>query len=245
MSSLKKFITLLLFAYSSLNALDKEAYEYLDALAIESGTDKSSLLHNYTEVYSQYFDALKEEPITFLEIGIFHGDSVKMWEKYFTQADLHFIDINPSQIQYHSLRSHYHFVSQTNSDGLHKLARSIGAFDIIIDDGGHRMDQQIISFHDLFPYVKSGGMYVIEDLATSYWQEYGAPFGSIGNPIPGPGTCVSFLQSLVDDLNYTAGVTMYSNYNTVPFDLKKRLNYFQKHIESIHFYKGLCIIKKR
>jgi hypothetical protein len=61
-------------------------YSLLDALALASGTDKSSAGHNYTKIYAKYFASLKDKPIKFLEIGIFQGNSVKMWEDYFSEA---------------------------------------------------------------------------------------------------------------------------------------------------------------
>lgn len=220
-------------------------YEYLDKLAIEAGADKSSAFHNYTRIYAKYFDSLRNDPIKFLEIGIYKGSSVKLWESYFSKAELHFVDINPGFIEYYSDRSHYHFFDQKDANKLTDFGKLTGGdFDIIIDDGGHRMEEQITSFEVLFHYVKSGGMYIIEDLHTSYWRGYGGK-GYIGKPLSGPGTCVYFLQHLIDDLNYTAGVNECADPNKVSLELKKRLNYYQDKIESIHFYKSLCIIIKK
>ncbi len=234
----------LLVNYSFITAND-EAYKYLDNLALTAGTDKSSAFHNYTKIYSKYFDSLRNEKIKFLEIGIYFGDSVKLWESYFPNADLYFVDINPSLIKYHSTRSQYHYVNQADAKAMHKLANALsGNFDVIIDDGGHKMDQQIISFQALFPYVKSGGLYIIEDLHTSYWKEYGG-HGKIGKPASGSGTCTEFLKERIDDLNYTAGVTQCADSNKISPDLKKSLNCYQDNIEAIHFYKSLCIIIKK
>ncbi len=235
------------FLHTSLSALvnQDDPYVYLDTLAIKAGTDKSSLGHNYTRAYAQHFHALRNEPLKFLEIGIQSGYSVKLWEEYFPKAELHFIDIARDRIKYHSQRSEYHFVDQTNNIGLQTLMESLGGqFDIIIDDGGHTMDQQMISFESLFPYVKSGGMYIIEDLHTSYWKQYGGN-GSFKAPLAGPGTCVNFLQNLVDDLNYSAAVTRNANSNRNPPSLKARLSYYQDNIEALYFYKSMCFVIKK
>jgi hypothetical protein len=222
-----------------------EAFTYLDNLAIIAETDKSSVFHNYTRVYAKYFDAIRNDNIRFLEIGISRGASVKLWESYFVNAELHFIDINPNQIEYHSPAVQYHFADQANIKAMQQIANNIGGqFDIVIDDGGHIMNQQINSFKALFPYMKSQGLYIIEDLHTSYWKEYGG-HGRICEPKPGPGTCVSFLQGLVDDLNYTAGVTTCADFNKIPDKLRHTLNEYQKGIDSIHFYQSLCIIIKK
>ncbi|MBA3721873.1 MAG: class I SAM-dependent methyltransferase [Parachlamydiaceae bacterium] len=230
---------------SNISDQNRKAYEYLDNLAIAAGTDKSSTFHNYTKVYAKYFDSLRNDKIKFLEIGINKGFSAKLWESYFTDGDLHFVDIDKINIQYYSPRAHYHFVDQTNFTDLTKLVKSLGGnFDIIIDDGGHTMHQQIMSFQTLFPYVKNGGIYVIEDLHTSYWQEYGGG-GQIGAPARGKGTCIEFLKERIDDLNYTAGVTACADFDKVPYDKKKKLNYYHRNIDSIHFYQSLCIIIKK
>ena len=67
------------------------------------------------------------------------------------------------------------------------IQQSGGDFDIILDDGGHKMDQQITSFRVLFPILKSGGVYIIEDLGTSYLLEWGG-YGTKPNPKTGPWT---------------------------------------------------------
>lgn len=224
----------------------QEAYVYLDSLALKAGTDKSSAFHNYTKIYAKYFDRLRLEPIKFLEIGIFKGNSVKLWESYFEKAsEMHFIDKTSENIEYYSPKAQYHYLDQANFFDLYNFANQVGnGFDLIIDDGGHTMTQQINSFLVLFPLLKSGGLYVIEDLQTSYWHNYGG-YGQIGAPLGGPGTCVEFLKTLVDDLNYGSGVTINSDPDKIPGQLKANFSYFQNNIESLHFHSGLCIIEKR
>lgn len=224
---------------------EQSEYEYLDQLALQAGTDKSSAFHNYTKVYADYFGPIKNKPIVFMEIGIYKGNSVKLWESYFPKADLHFIDNTPAFIEYNSTRSHYHIIDQTNWYGLHALVKTIeGEFDIILDDAGHTMVGQIGTFQTLFQYLKSGGIYIIEDLHTSYWQHFGGN-GSVAHPKAGPGTCIYYLQALVDDLNYTSARTECADEEKVPVHIRQTLNYYQDQIESIHFYKSLCIIRKK
>lgn len=228
-----------------LQSIRKAEYEYLDQLALAAGTDKSSAFHNYTKVYADFFGPVRNEPLVFLELGIYKGNSVKLWESYFPNATLYFIDNTPSYIEYFSRRSHYHFMDQTDWYTLHAFARSVGGeFDIILDDCGHTMVGQIGSFQTFFPYIKSGGLYVIEDLHTSYWQHYGGG-GTVQEPKSGPGTCVYYLQSLVDELNYSGAKTECADDAKVPQSLRQTLNYWQDQIESIHFYKSVCIIRKK
>jgi hypothetical protein len=72
--------------------------KYMDGLAIAANTDKSSRHHNYTRVYPKYFAAMRQKPITMLEFGIYMGHSAKMWEQYFPNAKLHFVDITDKKV---------------------------------------------------------------------------------------------------------------------------------------------------
>jgi hypothetical protein len=223
----------------------EEEYQYLDGLALEAGTDISSAFHNYTRVYSQFFSDLKEAPIKFLEIGIHQGAAVKLWENYFTKASLYFIEEKPDGIKYFSERSKYYYIDQSDSLALRNFLKGLREnFDVIIDDGGHRMHQQIMSFKTLFPYLKKGGLYVIEDLHTSYWKSFGGK-GSPEKPIAGVGTTVDYLKALVDDLNFVGARSQCADHLKAPSNLKKEFNYFQENIDAIHFYGSLCIIIKK
>lgn len=225
------FGTTQLFASSS-------EYRYLDDLALESGADKGSNYHNYTEIYARYFAPLKDQPIKLLEIGIYKGSSVKLWEKYFPFGELNFVDITFDHVEYFSKKSHYFLANQESPEELQKVvAKTGGEFDIIIDDGGHTMNQQIVSFRTLFPYVKSGGIYIIEDLHTSYWREYGG--GGRGL------TTIHFLKTLIDDLNYVGAKTKRASHLNLDAELLQDLNLYREKIESIHFYDSIAIILKR
>lgn len=232
----------------------------LDELAIKAGTDKSSLGHNYTEVYDLVFAPMRKQPIKFLEIGIFNGDSIRLWNEYFEHKDtqLYFLDIAQNAIQLcgridlnqASLdRAHCYSCDQANKQQLLAFCKqSGGQFDVIIDDGGHTMEQQITSFAVLFPYVKSGGVYIVEDLHTSYWKVYGGD-GSVAYPYKnkiqeaGPETTIHFLMNLINDLNYTGASTGCADYNK--FSAQNFKNYYQRNIKSIQFYSSLCFIYKR
>lgn len=228
---------------------DESEYRYLDELALKNDPygylGKGSNWHNYTEVYAQYFASLRHKPVKFLEIGIFEGSSVKMWEEYFDNAELHFIDINFSQIKYFSNRSHYHLADQANTADLLKvMSVTKGDFDIIVDDGGHTMWQQLVSFKTLFPYLKSGGMYIIEDLHTSYWKAYGGG-GSLEHPVSGPGTFVNFLKDLIDEVNFVGARTGMAGHHNIPLSIQSELTDYRNQIYTMHFYDSLCVIIKR
>lgn len=225
--------------------MESDEYSFMDNIAKETDTDKSSFYHDYTRIYSKYFKALKNDPITFLEIGIYKGSSVKLWEAYFPKAELHFIDIDPNLILYHSKRSQYHFIDQSNVTDLQNFAKTLKKeLDVIIDDGGHTMVQQITSLTALFPFVKSGGLYIIEDLHTSYWKEYGG-YGSKENPLSGEKTTIGFLKYLIDEINFVGASTGKASFDGSPFFFIERLDFWKRNVYSIHFYDSICIIIKR
>jgi hypothetical protein len=223
----------------------------LDAIALQTGTDKSTAFHAYTLVYDKLFSELRHKPIKFLEIGIQNGFSVHMWDKYFDNlhASLHFIDIDPNAVTFCKQKQQSHLIShrakfyiadQENKENLKQfITIADEKFDIIIDDGGHTMIQQQNSFEILFPYLKKGGIYIIEDLHTSYWQqrsniEYG---GGDQN------STINFLLNLVHDINTVGAQSECADFKK--FDRTQFKNYYQEHIESIIFHSSLCFITKR
>lgn len=221
----------------------------LDELAIKFDTDKSSKWHNYTEIYEHYFESKRAHTLNFLEIGFYKGASARMWEAYFPYASLHFIDINAQAFKLHgqnlSSRCHLHIINQSNKSELYNFAKKVGSqFDIIIDDGSHIVGHQIISFVALFPFLKSNGIYIIEDLHTSYWQIYGGG-GTMEKPQASPQSAIRFFQALIDDVNYIGARTHCANIKKCPPILLQALNYYQKYIKSMHFYDSLCLIIKR
>jgi hypothetical protein len=225
----------------------------LDELACQYGTDKSSKVHNYTGIYDKYFTSLRNLPVKFLEIGVAGLSSAKMWDSYFEhdKTELYFIDIETEYVNNcleavinHKLTSRVRafIVDQASNDQLAEFCSKVKEqFDVIIDDGGHTMEQQITSFCFLFPHVACGGVYIIEDLHTSFWTKYGGG-GEINDPVAGEGTTLFFLKNLVEDVNYVGGVTGLGD--VAKCDDKKLKNYYQRHIKSIHFYNSLCFIFK-
>ncbi len=96
-----------------------------------------------------------------------------MWRKYFgEQANIFAVDINPECKKFEEEKTKIFIGSQEDETFLDQLASQLPALDILIDDGGHTMNQQIVTFRNLFPAVKDGGIYLVEDTHTSYWREY-------------------------------------------------------------------------
>lgn len=133
-------------------------------------TDKYS--HGFIDVYETYFNNLKDVK-NVLEIGVYYGGSLSYLSDKFTDAKIYGIDIE-SKTQYDTDKIKTYIVNQEDRDALNKFLEETGVeFDIIIDDGGHTMKQQQISFGVLFKRLKKGGLYILEDLHTSRLEQFG------------------------------------------------------------------------
>ena len=154
-------------------------------------------LDHYHKHFSVYRDkALLGQPIKMLEIGVFRGGSLQMWQDYFgTNLKLIGMDIEPYTKRYESENVFIEIGDQNDPHFLKYVIDKYGPFDIILDDGGHRMDQQITSLKILWDGVKCGGIYLCEDTHTSYWSEY-------GGSLHGPDTFMEFSKLWVDKLNF-------------------------------------------
>jgi hypothetical protein len=134
----------------------------------QDGKHHGPRLH-FTTQYEKTFEAIRNQAITFLEIGIGGGPSLKMWYDYFPNATIHAIDIENYTYLNNDKVTTY-IADQSSRESLQQfLEKANTAFDIIIDDGGHMMQQQQVSFGTLFSFLKSNGQYWVEDLHTSFW----------------------------------------------------------------------------
>jgi hypothetical protein len=121
--------------------------------------------HSYTETYCNYIPS--DVPCRLLEIGIWHGDSLRMWKEYNPQMKLWSMDINDCSSFFDvKLCEKVYVMDQTNRDHLNVMAREMFPLDFIVDDGAHQMPHQQISLSILLKSLKSGGIYFIEDLHT-------------------------------------------------------------------------------
>jgi len=140
----------------------------LDAIGLFHQTDKSSIHHDYLQLYERILHSLRYEPINLIEIGVFRGSSLRTWEEYFPRANIIGVDVDPECHQYQNDRITIEIADQSDVEQLCDITRRHGPFDIVIDDGSHMWDHQITTLHYLFPHVKQGGFYILEDLDTSY-----------------------------------------------------------------------------
>jgi hypothetical protein len=211
----------------------------LDDLALKYGTDKGSHHHGYTSTYPLYFDELQGKPIALVELGVFEGASLRMWQKYFWNRDSHIygIDQNVSLVR--------HRDSMPRNVKLYEGDQAkppptfcTASADIIIDDASHFSSKTIESFRAWWPYLKPGGIYVVEDVHACYQVDFYGTAESNSDPdqppVNGKQTAMQFLRRLTDELNWlTMGVPRYPLWHRLGYDL-----------EWIHFYPDIVFLKK-
>lgn len=212
-------------------------------------------LENYYDEYDFHFSRIRERAeksgtqIRILEIGVQGGGSLYMWKEYFPHIHITGVDIDPACRQYADGKCiDIEIGNQSNEHFLRKVEKEYGPFDIIIDDGGHTMNQQIVSFKTLFPLLKDGGIYVIEDIHTSYWYEF-------GGRIRKRRTAVGLLKELVDDMHYWAArsprATIFGRVRRKIYTLMKRQlplvspkNIYEEYVKSIYIADSIAFIYK-
>ena len=147
----------------------------LEEISLGYKSDKGSVYHGYLDIYEKYFSRHRNKLNTFLEIGLWEGESIRMWRDYFPTGNLVGADIlDLSHIKLHNTQ--ILICDQSDRFQLKDLVNStFSEFDIIIDDGGHWQHQQQITLGYMFPYLASGGTFVIEDLHTAGNPAYTRP----------------------------------------------------------------------
>ena len=217
----------------------------LDKIAQFYGTDKRSDIHDYCRKYEKYLPFNKYDKLKILEIGVFNGRSLKMWEEYYPNSMIYGIDINPECVKYQNNRIKIKIGSQIDKSFLDEIIK-LKPFDLIIDDGSHINYNTIFTYEYLFPSVKSGGVYVIEDSCTSYWPEYGG--GRYKE-----GTVIEYFKKTIDEVNFFGEKYEYGDWvipnrkdkNLITQFKKKGYKYKGTEIESLNFLNSLIIITRR
>ncbi len=203
----------------------------LDALGRQFGTDKASPQHDYLNTYERFFAKLRNSPITLLEIGVWRGASLDLWEAYFPNARIIGADVEPAARRLARGRVAIETVDQGNIQHLVGLAQRRGPFDIVIDDGSHRWEHQIATLQTLLPFVKPGGIYIVEDLYFAY--------GEAGKAYRGNArfSCADYLKRLID---YRLADF------TLPIEREEDafLRTYGRSLRSIHVFRRACLLEK-
>jgi hypothetical protein len=183
---------------------------------------------NYLSVYDTVLANYRDRKLKLLEIGVLGGGSLSLWSRYFSDISIVGIDIDATCKQYERDNIIVEIGDQTDTDFLTELNAKHGPFDIIIDDASHFSKHQKITFNTMFPLLSAQGLYIIEDLHTSYWPQFGGDFcRDVG--------VIDFIKPLLDAPNLWA-IGMHGG--QPPSDAA------HIDIHSVQMYTGVCVIQK-
>lgn len=215
----------------------------LDEIAIRTGTDKSSLCHNYCTKYERWLPFAREAEFTLLEVGVRTGASLAMWREFYPNAKIVGIDIDPSCSAVHApeMGIHVEIGSQDDPNFLRWVAEKHGPFDMVLDDASHLQHHVVTTFLHLWPHTNS--TYVVEDCCTSYWPEW-------NGGLRREGSMVEFFKKLIDEVNFMGAPSLLNPIHARREDglapQFSHVNQFLGHtIEGVHFLNGIIILSKR
>jgi hypothetical protein len=150
---------------------------------------------HYFPVYERHFGDWVNKTVVFIEIGCGRGGSLQMWKRYFgPYATIVGIDINPECAAFEEDQISIRIGAQQDPAFLQCVLDEFGSPDIILDDGSHVMSHICDAFGFLYPRLSRNGVYLVEDLHTAYWDEFG---GGVGRP----DTFIELTKKLIDELN--------------------------------------------
>jgi hypothetical protein len=199
---------------------------YAHFIANRSGPVLDKWPH-YFPIYATHLARYRNEKVRVLEIGVYRGGGLDLWKNYLgDQAEVVGLDIDEAAVRAAAGRYPVILGDQEDPEVLRQIEREHGPFDIVIDDGGHTMRQQIVSIETLFPALNDGGIYLVEDCHTSYWPGFGGELRS-------PTSFIEWSKRRIDDLHsrHHIGIDRHSVWAT--------------HLDAVHAYDSVVVFDKK
>jgi hypothetical protein len=177
---------------------------------------------HYFEIYDRHFRKFVGRDLRLLEIGIFSGGSLEMWRSYFgDQCYIYGVDIADVCRVYENSKTSVFIGDQEDRSFWKQFKRSVPPVDILIDDGGHTFGQQIVTFEEMLPHIRPGGVYVCEDIhgIDNGFNSY----------------CQGFIKGLNENIFFDP-----NNHSAV----ERRVNEVQASIKGMFFYPFITVVEK-
>ena len=179
---------------------------------------------HYFDIYQRTLAPYVGRPVRVLEIGVFHGGGLDQLRALLgEEAQLFGVDLDPAARAACAGRFEVAVGDQTDTAFLDQVVADFGPFDVIIDDGGHTTNQQITTIEHLFDTLNEGGVYIVEDTHTSYWDSYR----------DSPETFIEWAKHRADDLN------------AYHFRSEVDLGCWATELAGVHFYDSVVVFDKR
>lgn len=184
--------------------------------------------HHYFEIYHRHLQRFRGTSPVVLEVGVFHGGSLQMWREYFGKGTkIVGIDVDPRCRQFEDEATTILIGDQADPAFLADVRRRFPRVDILIDDGGHHMVEQIVTFGELYDHLQPRGVYLCEDVHTSYGARW-------EGGLRRPGTFIEFSKALVDGLHAWYHLPQGTE-----------MDQFALGTYSISFYDSIVVVEKR
>lgn len=182
---------------------------------------------HYFEVYDRHFSKYRNQAPVVMEIGVFKGGSLQMWKDYFGEgARIIGVDIDETTKDFEEKQISIEIGSQEDRDFLKRLREKYPRVDILIDDGGHTMNQQITTFEEMFPHISYGGTYLCEDLHSSYMKRFGGGYRN-------PDSYIEYSKNFIDYIH----AWLSEGEQLQP-------NQYSRTMHSLHYYDSALVIEK-
>lgn len=178
---------------------------------------------SYFQVYEDLLNSYRNTNLTFVEIGVLNGGSLFMWREYFgPSARIIGIDLNPIAKRWEKDGFEIFIGSQSDPSFWSSFFSTVGMVDVVLDDGGHTNEQQIITLTNCIPNIRDSGLLIVEDVHASYLKDFGNPSRY---------SFVNYAKKLVDENNFRFPQLQYYK------------SKFNKFIYSIEFYESIVAFR--
>jgi len=184
--------------------------------------------HDYLWPYDRAASRYRGTSANFLEIGVCHGGSLQVWKDYLgPEATINGIDILSICREVEEEQIHVFQCDTRSREELIQALKRIGPLDIVVDDGSHIGSHQRICFEEIFPRMRDGGVYIVEDIQCSYWRDFQGGYKRSGS-------FVEYCKDLIDRIHI-----WYISDDRIGSD-----EWFARNIRSISFSDGIVVIEK-
>ncbi len=196
---------------------DNPLRKYFDAHKEGNGIWK---WYHYFDIYHRHFEKFRGKEVHIVEVGIYSGGSLEMWRQYFgDKCVVYGVDIQKECLVYKKEGIDIFIGDQADRSFWKEFRAKVPRVDIVVDDGGHQSEQQIVTLEELLPVVSNGGVYLCEDVHGS-WNNFS-----------------DYVHGLQKELNH---------YDSVPDGIFSSINSpFQQNIHSLHIYPYSVVIEKQ
>ena len=177
----------------------------------------------YFDAYEQLLGRFRDQRITFVEVGVLNGGSLFMWRNFLgNDARIIGIDVSPEAKRWEKQGFEIYIGDQSDPQFWRELYAKIGRIDLLVDDGGHTYEQQLVTVNESFRNMNDLGLIIIEDTHTSYMKNFGAMTNF---------TFIDFAKTTVDKIN--------SRYQGIPSQESTE----KKFVKSVQFFESIVVFQ--